>query len=489
VSTAETGLLSVPVRADARAILFEPRREVDPALAEFRLTAQVDRAHVVMLAEQGIVRPDAAGELLAGIEWLRQQDFAPLAGVPVPRGRYLAYESFLIDRLGEHVGGILHSGRSRNDLNATVLRLRLRDSHDRLFAECLALTGSLVERAHRWIEVVMPAYTHHQPAVPITYGHYLAGVAEALVRDLDQLWRAGAEIDDNPLGAGSVGGTTLPIDPWRTTALLGFTAPLANSLHAVASRDLVLRLLAAAAVLGVTLCRVAHDLQAWTGSEARLIRLGDDLVGSSSMMPQKRNPFLLEHIQGKATAALGAFTAAASAMGTARFTNAIAVGTEAVAPLWPALDAVTDAITLLRMVIEGAEPDIERMGRRAVEANTTATALAERLVGAGVPFRAAHHRVGLLVRESLDTGVPLTDVAATRLADHGPAVSAPLDPASVVAAANQGGGPGTRSVRAGLRDVRTTLDEMTARAGQRRDRWAGASSQLDREVATLIGGR
>jgi argininosuccinate lyase len=486
VSTADTGLLASPVRGEARSILFEPRRDADPATTEFRLTAQVDRAHVVMLAERGIVARDAAAQLLAGIETLRRQDFAPLAGLPVPRGRYLAYESFLIERLGERVGGILHSGRSRNDLNATVLRLRLREPHDRLVAECLALAEILVGQAHHRLDVVMPAYTHHQPAVPVTYGHYLAGVAEALVRDLDQLWYAGEELDENPLGAGAVGGTTLPIDPARTTALLGFTRPLANSLHAVASRDVVLRLLAASSVLGVTLCRVAHDLQAWTGSEARLVRLADDLVGSSSMMPQKRNPFLLEHVQGKATAALGAFTAATAAMATARFTNAIAAGTEAIAPLWPALDATADAVTLLRMVFEGAEPETDRMRRRAEDGNTTATALAERLVGAGVPFRSAHHQVGRLVREAVDSGRSLADVAAARLPEHD---LAGLDPASVAAAANHGGGPGPDSVRASLRGVRTALSATAGRAGERRDRWAAAATELDLACTAITTGR
>jgi argininosuccinate lyase len=483
-----TGRLAQPVCTTAREILFERHLQPkpDPVAAELSLISEVDRAHVVMLVEQEIVDRATATSLLTGIEDLRAIGFAPLRDLPAPRGRYLAYESYLIDTLGSQVGGVLHSGRSRNDLSATVIRLRLREPHDRLLTECDALGRALLDRAQRWAEVTMPAYTHHQPAVPITYGHYLAGVASALVRDIADLWHAGAEIDQNPLGAGAAGGTSLPIDQRRTTALLGFAEPLANSLHAVASRDFVLRLLSASTVLGVLLCRVAHDLQAWTSAEAGLLRLADDLVGSSSMMPQKRNPFLLEHVQGRATAALGAYTAAASAMCTARFTNAIAVGTEAVAHVAPALEASTDALVLLRLVIEGAHPTAERMRQRAVEGQTTATHLAERLVSAGVPFRSAHHEVGAIAREALELGRPFEDMAKARLAGYTPAVCESLDPASVAASANFGGGPGPHAMRAALREVRAGLSELRDRAERRRHRWISAAANLDHAVTSLI---
>jgi argininosuccinate lyase len=204
------------------------------------------------------------------------------------------------------------------------------------------------------------------------------------------------------------------------------------------------------------------------------------------MMPQKRNPFLLEHVQGRATAALGAYTAAASAMYTSRFTNAIAVGTEAVAHVEPALEATTDALVLLRLVIEGAHPITDRMRQRATEGQTTATHLAERLVSAGVPFRSAHHEVGAIAREALERGRPFEDVARARLAGYGPAVCESLDPASVAASADFGGGPGPHSVHAALREVGAGLSELHGRAERRRGRWAAAAADLDRAVTSLI---
>ncbi|MGY3677096.1 argininosuccinate lyase [Streptomyces sp. TE33382] len=484
---AATGRLTSAVAPAAAEILFERhlRAPDDPVAAELRPTSDVDRAHVVMLTEQGVVERETAARLLAGIDALRADGFAPLRHRPAPRGRYLAYEGHLVETLGERTGGVLHSGRSRNDLNATVLRLQLRRPYDRLLTETDALGRALTGRGHRWHTTVMPSYTHHQPAVPTTYGHYLAGVAAALVRDLDQLEHAGREIDENPLGAGAAGGTTLPVDPRRTTELLGFTEPLANSLHAVASRDLVLRLLSACSVLGVLLIRTAHDLQSWTSAENPLLRLPDDLVGSSSMMPQKRNPFLLENIQGKAAAALGALTAATTAMATARYSNAIAVGTEAVGHLWPALEATTDAVLLLRLIVEGAEPDGGLMRRRATEGHTAATALAERLVVAGVPFRTAHHEVGDISRAAVTTGRPFEEVAAERLTGRPPQVLAALDPASIVAAATAGGGPGPASVLAALRDTTARLDLLHAAAEARRERWAAAEEALSDAVSAL----
>ena len=160
----------------------------------------------------------------------------------------------------------------------------------------------------------MPGYTHYQAAVPTTYGHHLGGVAGAIDRDLEALAAASAGLDTSPLGAGVGHGTTQPIAPVRTAALLGFERPAPHSLDAVASRDVVLRLLAAAAVLGVTASRLAADLLLWTTAEFAFLELPDELVGSSSAMPQKRNPFLLEHVKGRSARAAGAFVAAATAM-------------------------------------------------------------------------------------------------------------------------------------------------------------------------------
>ncbi|MFD9574663.1 lyase family protein [Streptomyces sp. NPDC059982] len=407
----------------------------------------------------------------------------------MPRGVYLAYESHLREELGEDVGGVLHTGRSRNDLNATTARLRARRYVRPLLEAVDELTAVLLSGAWEHRSVTMPAYTHGQPAVPITYGHYLAALGCSVLRAFADLLHAGRELDVNPLGAGAVGGTSVPIDPGRTGELLGFTTTALNSVDAVASRDFGMRPLSAATVLGVTTARAARDLAAWTAEEASLIRLTDTLVGSSSMMPQKRNPFLIEHIQGRATSALGAFTAAASAMATAPYTNAIAVGTEAMRHVWPGLRGTTDAVVLLRLVVAGAEPDADRMLRRAVEGFTSATYLAERLVASGMPFRAAHHLVGRTALEALDTSRPLAKTAATVPQIAALAPPGDLDdwlhPAAVARANAYGGGPGGDSADHALAVLRADHEALRADLAGRNDRWTSAAALLDAAVGKV----
>ncbi|WP_053691597.1 argininosuccinate lyase [Streptomyces sp. WM6372] len=497
----DTGRLSTGLNDEAHAIVYDqylsPHDADDGLGEELRLISEVDRAHLVMLSERGIVEPAHASALLRAIDDLRGSDFAAVRARPMPRGVYLAYESLLTERLGEGIGGVMHTGRSRNDLNATTARLRARRHFLRLVEATEAFARTLLDKAEEYGAVVMPAYTHGQPAVPITYGHYLTGVGCSVLRALEDLLHAGRELDVNPLGAGAVGGTSVAIDPERTSVLLGFAGPARNSVDAVASRDFALRLLAAASGLGVTVARVARDFSAWTSEEAGLIHLADDLVGSSSMMPQKRNPFLLEHVQGRATASLGAFTAAASSMATASYTNAIAVGTEALRHTWPGLRNTTDAVTLLRLVVHGAEPDAERMLRRAVEGFTPATYLAERLVATGMPFRSAHHLVGTTIVRALDTSRSLAEAAQevpeiARLTAHDGGPESPggvddwLQPEAVAQACAYGGGPGGDSTARAVAGLRADLAKARARSEKRRTRWAVGAAELDEAVRGLV---
>ncbi|MFJ2502082.1 argininosuccinate lyase [Streptomyces sp. NPDC087539] len=477
----DTGRLKAALDAEAHRIVYDQYLPdtADGLGEELRCISEVDRAHLIMLTERGIVDADRAAALLRTIEELRGQDFAPVRATPMPRGVYLAYEGHLIDRLGDETGGILHTGRSRNDLNATTTRLKTRGPYRALLDAVDRLAGVLLAKAEEYRDAIMPAYTHGQPAVPISYGHYLAGVAGAVLRAYESLLDAGRQLDVNPLGAGAIGGTSVPIDPRRTAELLGFSSAAPNSVDAVASRDFVLDLLSAAAVLGVSLARAGRDLSTWTSEEFGLLRVGDTLVGSSSMMPQKRNPFLLEHIQGRSTASLGAFVGAASAMTTGGYTNAIAVGTESVRHLRPGLSSTTDAVTLLSLVVAGTEPERERMTARAEDGFTSATYLAERLVLDGTPFRAAHHQVGETVLGALESGRSLVDAARFAAVDDGA-----LAPDRVAAACAHGGGPG--STADGIRALEALRDALQAESTARRTRWSDGATRLNRAVTEAV---
>jgi argininosuccinate lyase len=407
--------------------------------AELPLMLRVDRAHVVMLAERGLISADAAGALLRCMDQLTAERFRPLLSRPAPRGLYLMYEGYLVERLGPDIGGVLHTGRSRNDLKATITNLRLREWVLGFGEQAVRLEAVLLARARAHAGAVMPIYTHFQAAMPVTYGHYLLGVALAAGRDLDALRSAAEGLRVCPLGASAVAGTDLPIDPARTAELLGFATSARHALDAVASRDVPLRLLAAAASLAVTLSRLATDLQLWSTVEFGFVRFPDRLVGGSSAMPQKRNAFLLEHVKAKPGAAIGAWAAAASTMSTTPFTNSIEVGTEAVGSIWPGLAAVEQAVLLSQALVSGARPVEDRMRERVETGFTTATSIANRLVQRGVPFRTAHNLVGDAVRRAIEAG-------STRLADFGPPGwldgLGDLDVDSLVREHVYGGGPG-----------------------------------------------
>ncbi|CAM5641905.1 argininosuccinate lyase OS=Streptomyces tendae OX=1932 GN=argH PE=4 SV=1 [Streptomyces tendae] len=338
----------------ARVVYGEPGP--DDIRRELGHTSVIDLAHVVMLTECGLLPRDAAAALLRAVTALRADGFRELYDRPAPRGLYLMYESHLIERLGADIGGKLHTGRSRNDIKATITAMRLRDDLADLLGELLRLQAVLLARARAHRDVVMPVYTHFQPAMPVTYGYYLAGIATALDRDIAALRHVLAERSDCPLGAGAVSGTDLPIDPARTAELLGFDGPPLHAMDAVASRDTLLRALAAAAGAGLTLSRLATDLQLWSTQEFGFVEFPERLVGGSSAMPQKRNAFLLEHVKAKAAAAVGAWTASAAAMKSTPFTNSIEVGTEAVGGAWSALATVHDGVLLAQVLVSGARP-------------------------------------------------------------------------------------------------------------------------------------
>lgn len=380
--------------------------EPDPheIAAQLSLMSEVDLAHVVMLAHSDLLPAGHASALAAEICALRQSDFEPLHQAAMPRGLYLAYEQHLIAELGPDVGGRLHTARSRNDMKATVTVLRLRSVLLDLLSELTRLQAVLLARARSYQDTVMPLYTHYQPAMPATYGYYLLGVASALSRDVTALIDAAQGLRRCPMGAVAVAGTDLPVNPAATAALLGFECGPVHALDAVAAHDAPVRVLAAAAGAGVTMSRLGTDLQLWSTAEFCLLTFPDRLVGGSSAMPQKRNAFLLEHVKAKPAAAIGAWTAAMSAMKSVPFTNSIETGTEAVAAVWPGIEAVRDTVLLLQSLVSGARPNVARMTERTENSFVSATVLANRLVREGTPFRTAHETVGAAVRTAIESG-------------------------------------------------------------------------------------
>jgi argininosuccinate lyase len=289
------------------------------------------------------------------------------------------------------------------------------------------------------------------------------------------------DLDGCPLGAGAAGGTSVPIDSERTAELLGFARGVVHSVDAVASRDVVLRILSAATILGVTLSRVGKDLQLWSTAEFGLISFPDSFVGSSSMMPQKRNAFVLEHLLGRSSFPAGALMAAVTAMHGVPFTNSISAGTEGIRPLWAALDDTTQSLIFATVAIRKAEPQPERMYARAVDGHSVATELANHLVlHEGLAFRTAHRQVGQLVNSAISRHEPLADTAGQMMAD-----TEWLGPSQVVARTRYGGGPGPESIKNIVAELRDQWKLAARRLSERVQGWRDARHELQLATSTL----
>ncbi|MER8969565.1 lyase family protein [Mesorhizobium sp. M0808] len=449
-----------------------------------RHQASIDEAHLVMLADRGLVSQAAAADLLKHILDLQDEGFQSLEGRDAPRGVYLAYEAELAARAGPESAGWLHLARSRNDLNATISLLALREAACSASQEIGNLQDALLQRAEEASKLVAPLYSQYQIALPGSPGHYLLGVFFALGRERQRLHSLLEDIRNCPMGAGAGGGTSMQIDPLKTASLLGFELASFNSLDAVASRDHHLQGLSLFAGVSILLSRVAQDLQVWTTREFALIDIPHNLAGGSSMLPQKKNPFLLEHIKGSASTVIGAYVSAATAACKAPFSNSIEASNYGCSPLGPAEDALKRAITLTSLIVRFMSFNVRSM-RESLEDGSSMTAVAaERLASRGVPFRKAHTLLGEIAKRlSQDSSV------AERRSELASQLAGVL-PASLEECRNAlqfGGGPGESSTDDQVSVAKALFRDMQLKCAEISERWALAEMHRKQRVKELIG--
>ncbi|MER9756174.1 lyase family protein [Mesorhizobium sp. M0166] len=449
-----------------------------------RYQATIDEAHLVMLADQGLVSQALAAELLTHILALQHEGFQCLEGRDARRGLYLAYETQLAARAGPENAGWLHLARSRNDLNATISLLVLREAVCTISQLIGTAQNALLERVDEASRLVAPLYSQYQIALPGSPGHYLLGVFFALTRERQRLHSLLDDIRNCPMGAGAGGGTSIPIDPLKTANLLGFELPSFNSLDAVASRDHHLQVLSVFAGISILLGRVAQDLQVWTTREFAFIDIPDNLAGGSSMLPQKKNPFLLEHIKGSASIVMGAYVSAATAACKAPFSNSIEVSNYGCASLSLAEEALKRGLTLTSLIVKLMSFHVRSMRENLDDGLPMTAVAAERMASRGVPFRKAHTLVGEIAAGlSQDGGVAKRrSELASRLAD--------VLPASLEEcrdALRFGGGPAERSTRVQASVAKTLFRDTQLKCADMRERWARAEMYRKRRVKELIG--
>ena len=318
-------------------------------------------------------------------------------------------------RLAELVGaaaGRLHTARSRNDQVATDFRLWVRDAIDGLDAQMAGLQRALCERALETAALVMPGFTHLQSAQPVTFGHHLLAYVEMLGRDRGRLADARERLNECPLGAAALAGTSFPIDRQMTAKALGFDRPTANSLDSVADRDFVLETLAAAAIAATHLSRFAEELVLWTTPQFGFVRLSDAYSTGSSIMPQKRNPDAAELVRGKTGRVVGALVGLLTVMKglPLAYSKDMQEDKEGA---FDALQTLSLCLAAMTGMVRDLTPDAKRMKAAAGAGYSTATDLADWLVRKlGMPFREAHHVTGRIVGLASTRGIALEKLTA-----------------------------------------------------------------------------
>ncbi len=368
-------------------------------------------AHARMLGKQRIIAAKDVAAIVGGLQKILQQ---------IERGAFefkteledihLNVEKRLTDMIGP-AGGRLHTGRSRNDQVATDFRLWVRDCIDATDRALAALQEALIAKAEVHAATVMPGFTHLQSAQPVTFGHHMLAYVEMIGRDRGRFMDARARVNESPLGAAALAGTSFPIDREATAKALGFARPLANSMDAVSARDFALEFLAAAAICATHLSRLAEELVIWSSPQFAFVKLSDGFTTGSSIMPQKRNPDAAELIRAKTGRIAGALVGLLTVMKGLPLAYSKDMQ-EDKEPVFDAADSLSLSIHAMTGMMSSLQVNEARLRDAASAGFSTATDLADWLVReANLPFRDAHHVTGGLVKLAESKGCELADLS------------------------------------------------------------------------------
>ncbi|WP_373525580.1 argininosuccinate lyase [Nostoc sp.] len=431
----------------------------DIELIEYDLTGS--QAHAKMLAHTGIIAPEEAEQLVAGLEQIRQEyrqgKFHP--GVDA-EDVHFAVEGRLTEIVGD-VGKKLHTARSRNDQVGTDTRLYLRDQIEQIKSQLREFQGVLLDIAEQHIETLIPGYTHLQRAQPVSLAHHLLAYFQMAQRDWERLGDVYRRVNISPLGCGALAGTTFPIDRHYTAKLLDFDDIYANSLDGVSDRDFAIEFLCAASLIMVHLSRLAEEVILWSSEEFRFVTLKDSCATGSSIMPQKKNPDVPELVRGKTGRVFGHLQAMLVIMKglPLAYNKDLQEDKEGLFDSVNTVKASLEAMTIL--LREGLEFRTQRLAQAVTEDFSNATDVADYLAARGVPFREAYNLVGKVVKTSIAAGKLLKDLKLEEWQQFHPAFTADIyeaiSPRQVVAARNSYGGTGFVQVTKALIAARAQI--------------------------------
>ncbi|MYM63863.1 argininosuccinate lyase [Pseudomaricurvus sp. HS19] len=404
------GRFSEPV--DAFVQRFTASIQFDQRLYRHDIRGSI--AHATMLEKAGVLSADELKAIIDGLNEVQNEIESGQVEWSIPlEDVHMNVESRLTDKIGI-TGKKLHTGRSRNDQVATDIRLWLRDEIDLISAELTRLQSGMVELAAKESDTIMPGFTHLQTAQPVTFGHHLLAWNEMLERDYSRLLDCRKRLNQSPLGAAALAGTTYPIDRELTASLLGFDHPTRNSLDSVSDRDFAIEFCAFSAMLLTHLSRMSEELILWTSAQFNFINLPDRFCTGSSIMPQKKNPDVPELVRGKTGRVNGHLIALLTLMKS----QPLAYNKdnqEDKEPLFDAVDTVKDCLRAFADMIPAIEARKESMYESAKRGFSTATDLADYLVRKGIPFRDSHEIVGKSVAYGIQTGKDLSEMSLDEL--------------------------------------------------------------------------
>ncbi|WP_419582329.1 argininosuccinate lyase [Thiolapillus sp.] len=397
---------------DAFVEAFTASVEFDQRLADYDIQGSI--AHATMLARQGILTETERDSIIGGLERIRER----IAKGEFPwsvalEDVHMNIEAALTEDIGD-AGKKLHTGRSRNDQVATDVRLWLRDKIAAIQAEIRRFQLALLELAEREAETILPGFTHLQTAQPVTFGHHMLAWFEMLQRDHGRFGDCARRMNQCPLGAAALAGTTYPIDREYSAELLGFDAPCANSLDAVSDRDFAIEFSAAASILMMHLSRMSEELIIWSSAQFGFITLSDSFCTGSSIMPQKKNPDVPELVRGKSGRVFGHLMGLLTLMKS----QPLAYNKdnqEDKEPLFDTVDNLKGCLKVFADMVPEITCNTDAMRQAALKGFATATDLADYLVHKGIPFRDAHEVVGKAVALCVERGIDLADLSLNEL--------------------------------------------------------------------------
>ena len=444
---------------DAFVARFTASVNFDQRLARHDIQGSI--AHATMLSKAKVLTDEELQAIQTGLrEILTEIEDGTFEWSVALEDVHMNVEAALTSQIGI-TGKKLHTGRSRNDQIATDIRLWLRDEIDNINSELVRLQQGILDLAEREAETIMPGFTHLQTAQPVTFGHHLMAWFEMLVRDHGRLLDCRKRLNQSPLGAAALAGTTYPIDRDMTAELLGFDNPTRNSLDSVSDRDFAIEFCAFASLLLTHLSRASEELVLWTSAQFDFIEMPDRFCTGSSIMPQKKNPDVPELVRGKTGRVNGHLIALLTLMKS----QPLAYNKdnqEDKEPLFDAVDTVKDCLRAFADMVPAIKSKSDNMKEAARRGFSTATDLADYLVRKGIPFRDSHEIVGKSVAYGLDQNKDLSEMTLVELQQFSDVIDNDvfdvLTLEGSVAARNHIGGTAPEQVRAAVQLARQSIN-------------------------------